>query len=123
MKGQDRRAMVTSMQPELTPSELVALQEQVLHIHVSDALLDYVQTLVAGTRDGQLFVQGLSPRAALALLRVAKAHAFLHGRNYAVPEDVQAVFLPVTAHRLVAKSHAGAGVQDLLTALLERTPV
>jgi MoxR-like ATPase len=123
MKGQDRRAMVTSMQPALTPSELVALQEQVLHIHVSDALLDYVQALVAGTRDGQLFVQGLSPRAALALLRVAKAHAFLHGRNYAVPEDVQAVFLPATAHRLVAKSHAGAGVQDLLTALLERTPV
>jgi MoxR-like ATPase len=123
MKGQDRRDMVTSMQPALTPSELQSLQEQVQHVHASDALLDYVQALVAGTRDGQYFVQGMSPRAALALLRVAKAHAFLHGRNYAVPEDVQAVFLPATAHRLVAKSNAGASTPELLTGLLERTPV
>ncbi|MBU6437893.1 MAG: MoxR family ATPase [Betaproteobacteria bacterium] len=123
MRGQDRRTMVASLQPALTPSELLAMQQEVLQVHAADALLDYVQALVAATRTGRDFVQGLSPRAALALLRVAKAHAYLAGRDYAVPEDVQAIFLQTVAHRLVGTAQSDATVDDLLRELLATTPV
>jgi MoxR-like ATPase len=123
MRGQDRRTMLAALSPTLTPGELLAMQHEVAQVHAADALLDYLQALVAATRSGRDFVQGLSPRAALALLRVAKAHAFLHGRDYAVPEDVQAVFVQTAAHRLAATGAAGATVPELLAELLAKTPV
>jgi MoxR-like ATPase len=123
MQGQDRREVLAQMSATLTPGELQAMQQEVLKVHAADALLDYVQALVAATRTGQLFIQGLSPRATLALLRVAKAQAFLHGRNYAVPEDVQAVFAQTVTHRLVAAPSAHASAAVLVRQLLESTPI
>ncbi len=123
MKGQDRRTVLAAMQASLTPGELMAMQQDVIQVHVSDALLDYVQALVNATRSGRLFVQGLSPRAALALLRVAKAHAYLQGRNYAVPEDVQAIFAQTVTHRLAAAPSAHASVASLVKQVIETTPI
>ncbi len=123
MQGQDRREVLAQMNATLTPGELQAMQQEVLKVHAADALLDYVQALVAATRTGQLFIQGLSPRATLALLRVAKAQAYLHGRNYAVPEDVQAVFAQTVTHRLVAAPSAHASAAVLVRQLLESTPI
>ncbi len=81
--------------------ELEQLQLAVKNIKASSALLDYIQRLLAATRDNPLLSYGLSPRAALALLNSAKSWALLHDRKHVLPDDVQVVFLAVVEHRLV----------------------
>ncbi|MDH0373645.1 AAA family ATPase [Comamonas aquatica] len=112
------RAHADQLPPQLTPEELAALQQAVLQVHAAEPLLHYIQDLVDATRNGQWFVQGLSPRAGIALLRAAKANALLHGRDYASPDDVQAMFVPTMAHRLHAVAHAGRGTVAQVQALL-----
>ncbi|HHB13067.1 MAG TPA: MoxR family ATPase [Chromatiales bacterium] len=105
--GADRRELLVGLEPVLEPPALEVLQDRVPETHVSEAVLDYVQALVARTRQSGLFEHGLSPRAALGLLRAAQAWAHLKGRQYVLPDDVQAVFEPVAAHRLQARGGAG----------------
>jgi MoxR-like ATPase len=102
LKGEDRRAMVAKITPLMTSAQLEQLQQDVPHIHVSEALIDYVQNLVNFTRDSARFEMGLSPRAGLALLRAAQAWALLESRKLVLPEDVQAVLPSVVGHRLRA---------------------
>ena len=96
----------------MTPAELIAAQRAVQAVHASDALLDYLQALIAATRSGAWFVEGLSPRAGIAVLRAARARALLGGRDYVAPDDVQYVLPQTIAHRLVpvgaARAAAGA---------------
>jgi MoxR-like ATPase len=112
------RAHADQLPPQLTPEELAALQQAVLQVHAAEPLLHYIQDLVDATRNGQWFVQGLSPRAGIALLRAAKANALLPGRDYASPDDVQAMFVPTMAHRLHAVARAGRGTVAQVQALL-----
>jgi MoxR-like ATPase len=92
-------------------------------IHVSSALLDYVQALIEATRSSQNFIHGLSPRAALSLLAAARAWAFVDGRKNVLPEDVQAVLPGVACHRLrLASSGNHARLEDI-TALIHATPL
>jgi MoxR-like ATPase len=112
------RAHADQLPPQLTPEELAALQQAVLQVHAAEPLLHYIQDLVDATRNWQWFVQGLSPRAGIALLRAAKANALLHGRDYASPDDVQAMFVPTMAHRLHAVARAGRGTVAQVQALL-----
>lgn len=84
---------------------LIKLQQAVDLIHVSDALLDYVQALLNYSRTSSRYLAGLSPRAGLALKQCAQAWALIHGRDYALPEDVQAVLPSVAGHRLQAVSN------------------
>ncbi len=100
LNGQDRRAMLQTIKPVLTASELMRLQEKVRAVRCSDALLDYVLRLLTQSRRSPVLAEGLSPRAGLALLQAARAWALLDGRNHVLPDDVQAVFLPVAGHRL-----------------------
>ena len=123
LRGEDRRAMVESLQGTLTPLALDALQRQVLAVHAADPLLDYVQDIVAATRSGRWFLQGLSPRAAIALIRAAKAQALLSGRDYVAPDDVQAIAPQTIAHRLVTVGDAGRGPVEQVRALLEAVPL
>ena len=102
---------------------LTELQRQVQAVHTADPLLNYVQDLIAATRSGRWFVQGLSPRAGIALVRAAKARALLEGRTYVAPDDVQAVLAPCIAHRLVPVGDAGRGAIEQVQALLEATPL
>ncbi len=91
--------------------ELEQLQLAVKNIQASSALLDYIQRLLAATRNNPLLSYGLSPRAALALLNSAKSWALLHDRKHVLPDDVQVVFLAVVEHRLVdAMQDRSAGV-------------
>jgi len=92
-------------------------------VHTADPLLDYLQDLVRATRSGRWFVQGLSPRAALAVVRAAKAQAFLGGRDYVAPDDVAAILPQTIAHRLVPVSDAGRGSAEQVRAMLEATPL
>ncbi len=100
LRGTDRRAMIGELTPSLQPQDLTSLQHAVTNIHVGDALIDYVQALVAHTRQSPDYQAGLSPRAALALLQAARAWALLEGRDHVLPEDIQAVLPAVAPHRL-----------------------
>jgi MoxR-like ATPase len=123
LAGRDRREIIQELQPVMTPAELVAAQRTVLAVHASDSLLDYLQALIAATRAGQWFVEGLSPRAGIALLRAAKAHALLDARDYVAPDDLQAVMAQCVAHRLVPVAGAGRGRREQVRAMIESVPL
>ena len=119
LTGEDRRTQLEHLRALLTAQELAALQRQVLAVHAAAPLLDYVQALIAATRSGRWFVQGLSPRAGIALLRAAKAQALIEGRDYVAPDDVQAILAQTIAHRLVPAADAGRGAVEQVRAMLE----
>src|SRR4051812_2579254 len=102
LSGQDRRDLLAQLGACLRFEELAELQLEVRPIHVSAALLDYVQALVNHTRSSADYANGLSPRAALALLHAARAWALMEKRDHVVPEDVQAVLPGVVSHRLLS---------------------
>ncbi|MES2186042.1 MAG: MoxR family ATPase [Pseudomonadota bacterium] len=123
LAGNDRREMLDHLLPLLSTEELLAIQQEVQAVHASDALFDYVQALIAETRSGRWFVQGLSPRAGLALVRASKAQALLAGRDYVAPDDVQAVLPQCIAHRLVPVGQAGRGAVEQVRAMAEAVPL
>ncbi len=118
LAGDDRRDLLAQLPAMLTPPELAALQQQVLAVHAAEPLLDYLQALIAATRSGRWFLQGLSPRAGIAILRAAKAQALLSGRDYVAPDDVQAVLPQTAAHRMVPVSDAGRGAVEQVRAMV-----
>ena len=123
LAGQDRREAITGLAPVMTPERLIAAQQAVLAVHASDALLDYLQALIAATRSGRWFVDGLSPRAGIAVLRAARAHALLDERDYVAPDDVQAILVQTIAHRLVPVAGSGRGRAEQVRAMVESVPV
>jgi MoxR-like ATPase len=117
--GGDRREAIGRLAHVMTPAELSAAQAAVQLVHASDALLDYLQALIAATRSGGWFVEGLSPRAGVAVLRAARARALLGGRDYVAPDDVQYVLPQTIAHRLVPTAGAGRGRSEQVRAMIE----
>ena len=118
LAGQDRREAINGLRPVMTPDELRAAQHAAQAVHASDALLDYLQTLIAATRSGRWFVEGLSPRAGIAVLRAARARALLDQRDYVAPDDVQAILPQTIAHRLVPVAGAGRGRVEQVRAMV-----
>ena len=100
LQEQDRRVVISSLKTEINLIELKELQRECRAVKVSEALLDYVQRIIAYTRETAEFAHGLSPRGAMALLSCAKSWAYMEDRSYVVPEDVQAVLPSVAEHRL-----------------------
>jgi MoxR-like ATPase len=123
LAGADRRQAIEQLQPVMAPADVLAAQRAVLQVHASDALLDYLQALIAATRSGQWFAEGLSPRAGIAVLRAAKARALMAQRDYVAPDDVQAVLPQAIAHRLVPVPGAGRGPVEQVRAMVEATPI
>lgn len=123
LAGADRRAMVDELPSLLADGELAQLQATVLAVHAAGPLLDYVQDLIAATRSGQWFLQGLSPRAGIAVVRAAKAQALLSGRDYVAPDDVQAVLPQTIAHRLIPVGDSGRGAVEQVRAMLQAVPL
>ena len=123
LTGRDRRDLVDALPSLLDASELQELQQQVQAIHAAAPLLDYVQDLIAATRNGQWFQTGLSPRAGIAVLRCAKAQALLCGRDYVAPDDVQALLAQTVAHRLTPLRDAGRGAVEQVRAMIDAVPL
>ena len=123
LSGEDRRHLVTRLQPVMLPGELETAQKAVLDVRASEPLLDYLQVLIAATRSGQWFVEGLSPRAGIAVLRVAKARALMAQRDYVAPDDIQLILPQAIAHRLVPVAGAGRGPIEQVRAMVEATPI
>jgi MoxR-like ATPase len=134
-KAKDERDMVLARQGGVNPlnlvnhvvsrTELAAMQEAVSRVYVKDTVINYVVALVGQTRKHPQIERGGSPRATLAVTAMAKAAAYLNGRDYVLPDDVQTVFAGTVAHRLLLSADAQAqGVREeqLLTALLSQIP-
>ncbi|WP_422445126.1 MULTISPECIES: AAA family ATPase [unclassified Endozoicomonas] len=100
LRGEAGRFLVSQLGQSVTPEAFLLMQQEVDNVHASDLLLDYVLRLLKATREEGYFAVGLSPRAGLALLQAARAWAYIDGRDYLIPEDIQAVFVPVATHRL-----------------------
>jgi MoxR-like ATPase len=123
LAGADRREAIGRLRAVMTPAELIAVQRAVQAVHASDALLDYLQALIHATRSGTWFVEGLSPRAGIAVLRAARARALLGGRDYVAPDDVQYVLPQTIAHRLIPVAGAGRGRREQVRAMVEAVPL
>jgi MoxR-like ATPase len=121
LTGSDRRDLLTQLTPQLDGAALLALQQQSHTITASAALLDYLQALLAASRRHADIQVGLSPRAGLALLGAARAWALLSGRTHVLPEDIQALFVPLAAHRLLPAR--GANGDTLARQLLAEVAV
>jgi len=105
------------------PEQIIELRHACAAVLASPALVEYVQALLAASRQHPEIRVGLSPRAGLALLAAARAHALHAGRPHCVPEDVQAVFAFVAGHRLTPGASAQRDREKLAFDLLEKTPV
>ena len=118
LQGEDRRDLLAELKPGMSTQDLAGLQHAAQQVRSSPALLDYVQALATHTRRSAEYVNGLSPRAALALLHAARAWALMGGRGHVLPEDVQAVLPAVVGHRLVESGEVvkanGADVAERL---------
>ncbi len=124
LQGQNRRDLLEALKPCMNIDELIALQQRAQQVHASGALLDYVQALVNYTRRTADYVNGLSPRAALALLHGARAWALMDGRVHVLPEDVQAVLSSVVPHRLLpAGDVIHTNGADLAAHLIKQVPI
>jgi MoxR-like ATPase len=126
LMGEDRRTMLKSLRTAMQPDELQEAQTALKKIHVSASLIDYIQALAQASRQGGLFAEGMSPRASIALLQASRAWAAMEGRNHVIPEDVQAVLVPVTAHRLRPLKSTGSsalGSRDLVLQMMKSVPV
>ena len=119
--GSDRRDLLAQLEPQLDGPSLSALQRETQTVNASAALLDYLQALLAASRKHPDIRVGLSPRAGLGLLSAARVWAWLTGRGHVIPEDVQALFVALAAHRLVPAR--GATGDTLARSLLAEVAV
>lgn len=119
------RNKVAELERAVTPEQLLQLVEQVNGIFLSPDILDYVQRLLAESRDSDTFVTGLSPRAGLGLLQMARAWALMAGRDFVTPDDVQMVMPFVCDHRLQPRALQGVatGTSSGSRLLLDKVPV
>ena len=122
LTGNNREALIAQMSPLCSTKKLKELQQAVEQIHVADPALDYLQEILAYTRVPDRYQQGLSPRAGLGLLAVAKAWAFQAGRDYLLPDDIQQLLPAVAGHRL-QNTQPGSNKQTLIKDLIEAIPV
>jgi MoxR-like ATPase len=121
--AEDRMAMLRETQAVISPEDVLQLGIDSQKTHISDALLDYIQALLAETRNSRWFETGLSPRAGIAMLQCSKAFAFLEGREYAIPEDVKAIFPGLARHRMTVPHGLEATVEEHITSLLEQVAI
>lgn len=104
----------------MDPRALENYQDKLNDITISDSIIEYILRLVNYTRSSQQFSDSLSPRASIALAAASKAYAFISGRDFVLPDDVQAVFAPVCAHRLGVDHH---NCDELMTQILQQVAV
>ena len=120
-----RGNLLANVQQVVTREELLAMQQAASEVYLKPELADYIVALVGKTRTDPLISRGASPRATLSLGAMAKSVAFVQGRDYVLPKDIQAVFVSTCAHRLLLSPEAdakGIGAEELLEKILKSTP-
>ena len=126
LKDRYQKNPLDDVRQVVTKEELVALQDNVEAVHLADSMYEYIARLADATRQDEMIQLGISPRGTLALCRMVKAYAFISGRDYAVPEDVLAVFKDVCNHRIIISPKAkiaGRQAEEILETLLTKVPM
>ena len=123
---QPGRTALDDLQPVMTAADIVVLQDEVPKVKLDGAIVDYILDLVDSTRHDEQLHLGVSPRGALALTQAVQASALLEGRDYATPDDVKGLFIPVCSHRVVSKTYLHNGDANVtgmtLQTILDRVP-
>ena len=114
LSGVDRREMLARLEPVYSTEQLMKMQQEVLHIHVSDPLLNYVQDILQFSRNSQHFLTGISPRAGIALLHAAKAWAYIHNREMVIPDDIKMILPSIVLHRLISRDEQLNSEQQIM---------
>ena len=123
LTARDRVLMLGDTPAVISPDDVRQLNRDCQKVHVSEALLDYVQALLAETRNSRWFETGLSPRAGIAMLQCSKAFAFLEGRDFAIPEDVKAIFPGLARHRMSVPHGMETSVEEQISGLLNQVAI
>jgi MoxR-like ATPase len=121
--ARDRSLVLSETQAIISPEDVLLLNQDCQKVHVSNALLDYIQALLAGTRNSRWFETGLSPRAGIAMLACSKAFAYLEGRDFAIPEDVKAIFPSLARHRMTVPHGMETSVNEQITGMLNQVAI
>ncbi len=119
------REGIREIEPLITTEELLRARDVIRReVQLSDKITEYIYRLVSATREHPMLLAGISTRGGISLAETARSHAFLAGRDYVIPEDVKALFIPVCAHRLILKpENETLDRKELLQSLLEENPV
>lgn len=123
LKGGDTRNLIEGLVNVLDPVVLISMQKEVNDVTVTDRLLDYLQDLIAATRQSNHWSHGLSPRGGLALLQAARSWALLEGRDFVLPEDIQAVWAGVAEHRLLSQATTASAVTNPVSDIINKTSI
>lgn len=121
LQGKDRRELLKTLQAVVNLDELLQLQARVEQVKVSAALIDYIQSILAFTRESGFYHFGLSPRAGLGLLHASQSAAMVTGRDHVLPEDVQTVLPAVVRHRLKPREDQASA--DWITTLISQVAI
>ena len=120
LSGTLRHTLIDTLATELPPEQLGQIQQAVTEVYVSNSLLDYLQAIIAFTRESSEYHCGLSPRAGLALLNAAKSWAYIDRRDAVIPEDIQAILAAVAGHRLRSGSNDS---EAIVAPILEKVAI
>ncbi len=126
LKGRQENNPLSEVKSVATKEDIIAMRELVKNVYTDDKIYEYIAAISDATRNNEMLKLGLSPRGSLAIARVARAIAFLHGRNYVIPDDISDIFLDVATHRIVLSPKAKISditTEQLLTEILELVPV
>jgi MoxR-like ATPase len=117
---------IEEIRPVMALDELLELQRQVTEVYVSDPIKRYIVDIVQRSRSNASVYLGVSPRGSVALMKAAQAYAFMHGRKFVVPDDVQFLAPYVLSHRMIVKSEVkfdGLTAEEIVAQIIARTPV
>ena len=123
LKSENVRDLLTDMSACIVPENVLEIQQRINGVHISDALLNYIQDILAFTRTSAHFHMGLSPRAGMAITQAARSWSYISGRDYVLPEDVQKIMPWVVGHRLRSKEDLEEIPRQRLTTILSEVPI
>ncbi len=123
LKSENVRDLLTDMSACIVSEDVLEIQQRIVGVHVSDALLNYIQDILAFTRTSAHFHMGLSPRAGMAITQAARSWSYISGRDYVLPEDVQKTMPWVVGHRLRSKEDLEEIPRQRLTTILSEVPI
>lgn len=123
LSGHDPRQLIQQLKTIITAQSLIEMQQAVTHIHTSDEIINYLLKIIDKTRNDSRFVHGLSPRAGMGLKKASQSWAYIHNRDYVLPEDVQAVFSAVCNHRLQCNEQTDKTVMQLTNEIIQSIEV
>jgi len=123
LKSENIKDLLTDMSACIMSENVLEIQQRIGGVHISDALLNYIQDILAFTRTSSHFHMGLSPRAGMAITQAARSWSYISGRDYVLPEDVQQIMPWVVGHRLRSKEDLEEIPRQRLTTILSEVPI